>query len=132
MKYEGNGFTENAKVSVTTSGSNGKVKLSFAINEEDKGNVLGYEIKKDGKYIGFTSKTSFVDENSNLDDDALYTVTPYDIKLNTLDSMEVNALQLNISSNPEIILSLGEEEKALEEAKALDVISYTDETQLMY
>lgn len=109
MNYEGNGFTKNAKVEVKTTGSNGKVKLSLSIDEENKGNVLGYEICKDGKYIGFTSKTSFIDENSNLDDDAVYTVTPYDIKLNTLDTIEVAALQSRISVNSVITIGLGEE-----------------------
>ena len=109
INYEGNGFTENAQVDIKTTNSDGKVKLVFSINEEDKGNLLGYEIRKDGKYIGFTSKDSFVDTSSNLDDDAVYTVTPYDIKLNTLNAIEVDALQPYISSNPIVTLGLGEE-----------------------
>ena len=109
MNYEGNGFTDNAQVDVKTTNSNGNVKLVFSINEEDKGNLLGYEIRKDGKYIGFTSKDSFVDTSSNLDDDAVYTVTPYDIKLNTLEKIEVRALQPTISVNPVITIELGEE-----------------------
>ena len=109
MNYEGNGFTDNAQVDVKTTNSDGNVKLVFSINEEDKGNLLGYEIRKDGKYIGFTSKDSFVDTSSNLDDEAVYTVTPYDIKLNTLDEVEADTLQLNISSNPIITVALGEE-----------------------
>ena len=121
MNYEGNGFTENAKVTVKTTGSNGNVKLLFSIDEENKGNVLGYEIKKDGKYIGFTSNRSFVDENSNLDDDAVYTVTPYDIKLNTLDSIEVAALQSSISVNPVITIGLGQEFNAKDYIVAKDM-----------
>ena len=109
MNYEGNGFTDNAQVDVKTTNSDGNVKLVFSINEEDKGNLLGYEIRKDGKYIGFTSKDSFVDTSSNLDDDAVYTVTPYDIKLNTLEKIEVRALQPTISVNPVITIELGEE-----------------------
>ncbi|MHC9332821.1 hypothetical protein ACY0I1_15875, partial [Clostridium perfringens] len=69
----------------------------------------GYEISKDGKYIVFTSKDSFVYTSSNLDDYALYTVTPYDIKLNTLNEIEVDALQPYISSNPIVTVGLGEE-----------------------
>ena len=121
MNYEGNGFTENAQVDVKTTNSNGNIKLVFSINEEDKGNLLGYEIRKDGKYIGFTSKDSFIDTSSNLDDDAVYTVTPYDIKLNTLDLIEVEALQPYISSNPIVTVGLGEEFDAKEFVVANDI-----------
>ncbi|AQW26860.1 carbohydrate-binding protein [Clostridium perfringens] len=121
MNYKGDGFTDNVKVSVSTSGSNGNIKLSFSINEEDKDNLLGYEIRKDGKYIGFTSKDSFVDTSSNLEDDAVYTVTPYDIKLNTLNAIEVNALQPTLSVNPVITLALGEEFNEEEYIVAKDI-----------
>ncbi|MBU3803872.1 MAG: NPCBM/NEW2 domain-containing protein, partial [Candidatus Cellulosilyticum pullistercoris] len=109
INYEGNGFTQDVDVSVKTVGSNGNVKLVFSIDEANKDNLLGYEIKKDGKYIGFTYKDSFVDTNSNLDEDAVYTVTPYDIKLNAIDGIEVGALQSTISVNPVITIGLGEE-----------------------
>ena len=103
------GFTDNAKVSVSTSGSNGNIKLSFSIDDENKDNILGYEIRRDGKYVGFTSNDSFVDTKSNLDEDGVYVVTPYDRKLNTLNPIEVNALQPTLSVNPVITLALGPE-----------------------
>ncbi|MCX0354392.1 NPCBM/NEW2 domain-containing protein [Clostridium perfringens] len=109
MNYKGDGFTENAKVSVSTSGSNGNIKLSFSVDDENKDNILGYEIRRDGKYVGFTSNDSFVDTKSNLDEDGVYVVTPYDRKLNTLNPIEVNALQPTLSVNPVITLALGEE-----------------------
>ena len=121
MNYKGNGFTENAKVSVSTSASNGNIKLSFAIDDENKDNILGYEIRKDGKYIGFTSKESFVDTNSNLDDEGVYVITPYDRKLNTLDEIEVNAIQPTLSSNPIITLELGENFEEKEYVIASDI-----------
>ena len=109
INYTGNGFTEDVNVSVKTVGSNGNVKLVFSIDEANKNNLLGYEIRKDGKYIGFAYNDSFVDTSSNLDDDAVYTVTPYDIKLNAIDEIEVGALQPTISVNPVITIGLGEE-----------------------
>ena len=111
MNYKGDGFTDNAKVSISTSGSNGNIKLSFSVDDENKDNILGYEIRRDGKYVGFTSNDMFVDTKSNLDEDGVYVVTPYDRKLNTLNPIEVNALQSTLSVNPVITLALGEEFK---------------------
>ncbi len=121
MNYKGDGFTDNAKVSVSTSGSNGNIKLSFSIDDENKDNILGYEIRRDGKYVGFTSNDSFVDTKSNLDEDDVYVVTPYDRKLNTLNPIEVNALQPTLSVNPVITLALGEEFKPEEYIVAKDI-----------
>ncbi|XZL26507.1 NPCBM/NEW2 domain-containing protein [Clostridium perfringens] len=121
MNYKGDGFTENAKASVSTSGSNGNIKLSFSIDDENKDNILGYEIRRDGKYVGFTSNDSFVDTNSNLDEDGVYVVTPYDRKLNTLKQIEVNAIQPTLSVNPVITLALGEEFKPEEYIVAKDI-----------
>ncbi|MDK0932866.1 NPCBM/NEW2 domain-containing protein [Clostridium perfringens] len=121
MNYKGDGFTENAKVSVSTSGSNSNIKLSFSIDDENKDNILGYEIRRDGKYVGFTSNDSFVDTKSNLDEDGVYVVTPYDRKLNTLNPIEVNALQPTLSVNPVITLALGEEFKPEEYIVAKDI-----------
>ncbi len=121
MNYKGDGFTENAKVSVSTSGSNGNIKLSFSVDDENKDNILGYEIRRDGKYVGFTSNDSFVDTKSNLDEDGVYVVTPYDRKLNTLKPIEVNALQPTLSVNPVITLALGEEFNEEEYIVAKDI-----------
>ncbi|MDJ8943250.1 NPCBM/NEW2 domain-containing protein [Clostridium perfringens] len=121
MNYKGDGFTENAKVSVSTSGSNGNIKLSFSVDDENKDNILGYEIRRDGKYVGFTSNDRFVDTKSNLDEDGVYVVTPYDRKLNTLNPIEVNALQPTLSVNPVITLALGEEFNEEEYIVAKDI-----------
>ncbi|MGU8600331.1 NPCBM/NEW2 domain-containing protein [Clostridium perfringens] len=121
MNYKGDGFTDNAKISVSTSGSNGNIKLSFSIDDENKDNILGYEIRRDGKYVGFTSNDSFVDTKSNLDEDGVYVVTPYDRKLNTLNPIEVNALQPTLSVNPVITLALGEEFNEEEYIVAKDI-----------
>ncbi|MDK0772645.1 NPCBM/NEW2 domain-containing protein [Clostridium perfringens] len=121
MNYKGDGFTDNAKVSVSTSGSNGNIKLSFSVDDENKDNILGYEIRRDGKYVGFTSNDMFVDTKSNLDEDGVYVVTPYDRKLNTLNPIEVNALQSTLSVNPVITLALGEEFKPEEYIVAKDI-----------
>ncbi|EGS5728222.1 DUF5011 domain-containing protein [Clostridium perfringens] len=121
MNYKGDGFTDNAKVSVSTSGSNGNIKLSFSVDDENKDNILGYEIRRDGKYVGFTSNDSFVDTKSNLDEDGVYVVTPYDRKLNTLKPIEVNAFQPTLSVNPVITLALGEEFNEEEYIVAKDI-----------
>ena len=121
MRYEGDGFVSTPQVEIKTSAQDGKVKLSFNIDETNKDHLLGYEILKEGKYIGFTSKESFIDENSNLDDEAVYTVTPYDIKLNAATPISVNASQVNIFTNPVVTLEMGETFKEKENVIAKDM-----------
>ncbi|WP_455537756.1 NPCBM/NEW2 domain-containing protein [Terrisporobacter sp.] len=106
LRYEGNGFTSNAKVKVNKNISGQNLKLLFDIDEENKNNVLGYEIHRDGKYIGFTSKSSFIDKNVNLDENHDYIITPYDKKLNTLKNIKLNSLDSFIVSNPVVTVVL--------------------------
>jgi len=109
INYAGNGFTSNAKAKVSAMNSNGKVKLVFEMDENNQEHLLGYEIFKDGEYIGFTATGSFVDQNSNINDYAEYTVTPYDIKLNAMDSLTATSKDLCIMANPVVTLQVGEQ-----------------------
>ncbi len=120
MNYNGNGFNEQAEVSVTTGEANGKVRLSFQIDDENKNHILGYEIRRDGIFIGFTALDSFVDTNVSIGEDAIYVITPYDRKLNPLKEIEVDSNQPHISVNPVITLGLGEEFNAKDYLYARD------------
>src|SRR5699024_8392016 len=71
------------------------VDVNLAFNKEDKANtlqffidnsynkdLLGYEIIRDGKVIGFTSTNKFVDKDINTSKSYKYEVIGYDKKLN--------------------------------------------------
>ena len=133
MNYNGNGFTEHAEVSVSTSNANGKVQLSFHIDDENKDHVLGYEIRRDGAFIGFTSNDSFIDMNLNIGEEGIYVITPYDRKLNPLKEIEVNAEQPHISVNPVITLEVGETFNAKDYVSAYDKngVSIIDEVNVI-
>ena len=119
LHYEGSGFSDDAEVNITKSINGENLNLSFEIDQANEDNLLGYEIRKDGKYIGFTGKSTFTDTDINLDENHVYTIIVYDKKLNTLESIELNSLAPSIISNPVITLGLNEEfdEKAFVTAK---------------
>lgn len=121
LHYEGNGFSDSAKVNATTTPSGENMKLSFEIDDANKDNLLGYEIRKDGKYIGFTGKSNFTDTDINLDENHVYTITAYDKKLNTLESIELNSSTPSINVNPVVTIDLNEEFNAKEFVTAKDV-----------
>ncbi|MBS6504474.1 MAG: M60 family metallopeptidase, partial [Clostridium sp.] len=129
MNYKGDGFTGSEKVSIAKSLSGENMKLSFSIDKENKENLLGYEILKDGEIIGFTSTNTFVDTNTDITKNAKYEVVPYDINLGTSDSVSIESFSpsINIQQN-KITLELGEEFNPLDYIKVLsyegnDIIS---------
>ena len=134
LHYKGSGFTDDTKVNVTKTSNGQNLKLSFDINEENKNDLLGYEIRKDGKYIGFTGKSNFTDIDVNLDENHLYTITPYDKKLNTLDSIQLSSLDSSIASNPVVTLSLNEkfDEKLYVTAQDVKGNDVTDNVKVKY
>ena len=109
LRYEGSGFSDDAKVNASKVSDGENIKLSFEMDESNQDNLLGYEIRKDGKYIGFTGKSTFIDTDINLDKNHVYTIKAYDKKLNTLESVELNSLAYSIISNPAVTIALNEE-----------------------
>lgn len=76
MNYEGQGFDNvDTNLDVTLSKSKSNIKLTMNINKSIKNDLLGYEIIKDGKVIGFTTESSYTDNEAN--DNSKYEVVPY-------------------------------------------------------
>ncbi len=97
------------------------MKLTFSVNNDYKNDVLGYEIFRDNKLIGFTSTNSFIDTETSVGESVNYTVIPYDKKLNIGDSVVVNSLTPTLSLQQESIsIKLREEFNPMDLVKALN------------
>ena len=70
IRYEGTGFTKDATVDASIVRNEAKQTntLNLDIDKVNKENLLGYEIIRDGKVIGFTSTASFVDQNVDVNE----------------------------------------------------------------
>ena len=123
--YTGSGYTNtDTGLQLSISKVKSGVKLSMAINNSKKDDLLGYEILKDGKVIGFTSSNTYIDENAT-DDNAQYAVIPYAKDLTSANKVEINSKMPSISIQQEkITLKVGEKFDAKAYVKGL---TYTGE-----
>ncbi|RDY27320.1 DUF5011 domain-containing protein [Romboutsia weinsteinii] len=106
MNYKGNGFNKDINVSVKSK-LNEEEKTStlrFDIDNENKNDLLGYEIKKDGKVLGFTVGNSFVVKDVDLDKNTTYEVIAYAKDLSTAKGIIVNTFSPSISVQQDKIL----------------------------
>ena len=124
MNYEGNGFNEDAKVDITSIRNNkdNEVSLSFDIDDKDKNDLLGYEILRDGKVIGFTSTNSFVDSNVEIDNNHEYEVIAYARDLSKSNPTKINSKTPSLSLDDKITLKLNEKFEPLVYANAYDYL----------
>ncbi|WP_196000706.1 NPCBM/NEW2 domain-containing protein [Clostridium sp. 1001271B_151109_B4] len=130
--YEGNGFSKDAKVDIQTlkiNKENEEISLTYNIDAANKDASMGYEILRDGEVVGYTTRTSFVDKNIDINKNYTYKIVAYDKKLNPLESEEISSFSpsINIQQN-KITLGLGEEFNPLDYIKVLsyegnDIIS---------
>ncbi|MGG7142120.1 NPCBM/NEW2 domain-containing protein [Clostridium nigeriense] len=120
VNYEGNGFTQDTNLEVSSALVENGVKLTFNVDNNVKSDLLGYEILKDGKLIGFTSSNSFVDTNADKTKNSKYEVVPYDINLGTGEAVEIYSFapSINIQQN-KITLKLREEFDPMNYVKGL-------------
>ena len=116
---KGGVFTDDVKYEVNAKiVNNNEVVLNFSIDEENKNNVIGYEIFRDGEAIGFTSTNSFTDRKATLGKNHNYTVVAYDNKLNASKPYDLNLYTPTINVEPNVILALNESFNPLDYVKA--------------
>lgn len=130
--YEGTGFSKDAKVDIQSlkiNKENTEISLTYNIDAANKDASMGYEILRDGEVVGYTTRTSFVDKNIDINKNYTYEIVAYDKKLNSLKSEEISSFSpsINIQQN-KITLELGEEFNPLDYIKVLsyegnDIIS---------
>ena len=117
---EDEGFNEEVNCTVKPTLNEDSIKLDIAIDKTNANRLLGYEIVRDGKVIGFTTKDTFTDSNITADANHEYKVVAYDTQLNTAESIIAKAHQPKIETVGGLTLSLNEDFNALDYVKASD------------
>ncbi|MDH2335951.1 NPCBM/NEW2 domain-containing protein [Clostridium perfringens] len=116
---KGGVFTENLKYEAEAKIVNGNdVSISFAIDEENKNNVIGYEISRDGKTIGFTSTNNFVDHTATIGENHEYSIVAYDNEINPSKPYNFKLHAPSISAQQKALIALNEEFNPLDYVKA--------------
>ena len=120
--YEGNGFSDDVEITVSSSMNkeNKTTTLNFGIDDNNRDDLLGYEILKDGEVIGYTKDNSFVVKDVNVDENAKYDVVAYAKDLSTAESVSIKAFQPTIETVGGVTLKLNEEFNPLDYVKATD------------
>ncbi len=120
--YAGNGFTDNIQVSVIQN-INEKDKtntLNLSVDNENLDDVLGYEIYKDGKWLGFTKTNTFTDKNIDVNKNAVYEIIAYAKDLSTADAVVINSFEPSLLTTEKVTIKLGEDFNLLDYVKAYD------------
>ena len=120
--YQENGFNKDASVdvSIKRNEANETNTLALSIDSTNKEHILGYEIIRNGTLIGFTSTSTFVDKNLDVNENYTYEVIAYDKKLNSLKPVEVKAFKPTISIEDELTLKLNQQFNPIDFVKAVD------------
>ena len=116
---KGGVFTEGVKYEASTKiVNNNEVALNFSIDEANKNNIIGYEIFRDDKAIGFTSTDNFIDKTAIEGKNHKYTVVAYDNELNAAEPYNFNLYAPTLSLEELVVLRLNEKFNPLDYVKA--------------
>lgn len=117
---KGEGFNNELDCNLKVKTQENSVKLDIAIDKTNENSLLGYEIVRDGKVIGFTTKDTFTDTNINSGTNHEYKVIPYDVNMNPAEGVSVKAHQPSIETVGGVTLGLREKFNPLDYVKATD------------
>ena len=91
IEYKGEGFTKEPTTKVITSKDGENIKVSFDVDKDSKEHVMGYEVYRNGKLVAFTSTNTFVDRESNFEENITYKIVPFDKRLNEAKGTEIKS-----------------------------------------
>lgn len=104
---DGGKFTEKVNYEIKSIKTEGNtIRLNFDINEKDKENLLGYEIFRDGKTIGFTGENTFIDKTATVGSNHEYKVVAYDLEVNPKKEAALKVFAPIINSQEHITVEL--------------------------
>ncbi|UEL47268.1 NPCBM/NEW2 domain-containing protein [Terrisporobacter hibernicus] len=118
--YEGDGFTKDIDVNVksTLGEEENTLSLKLSVDKNNQDDVLGYEILKDGKVVGFTKTNLFTIRE--YDETADYTIVAYAKDLSTAQAINSKSQKPTLSIEENITLSIGDKFDAKKYVTALD------------
>lgn len=118
--YEGNGFNENTSfhAGVTSNVTNNTNNLLFTMENKDKKDLLGYEVYRDDKLVGFTSTDRFADKGVDTTKDYTYRIVAFDKKLETLEPVEFKSFKPLITIEEYVTLQLNQKYEPMDYVKA--------------
>ncbi len=117
---KGEGFNNDVNCKVKTTLNEDSIKLDISIDKDNANSLLGYEIIRDGKVIGFTTKDTFTDTNITEGENHKYEVVAYDTQLNTAEGTIAKAHQPKLETVGGLTLHLNEEFDASDFVRATD------------
>ncbi|MEG2868713.1 MAG: NPCBM/NEW2 domain-containing protein [Terrisporobacter sp.] len=122
MKYNGKGFNNDVKVEVSSKlDKSAKTNtLNFNIDKDNSGDLLGYEVSKDGKVLGFTKLNTFVVKNVDVNENVKYDVVAYAKDLSKAKATSIKAFKPFIKTVGGVTLGLNEKFNPLDYVKATD------------
>lgn len=122
MNYNGKGFNDDVDVEVSSKlDKSAKTNtLNFNIDKANIGDLLGYEVSKDGKILGFTNSNAFVVKNVDANENAKYDVVAYAKDLSKAKATSVKAFKPFIKTVDGVTLGLNEKFNPLDYVKATD------------
>ncbi|MBP1915129.1 hypothetical protein J2Z23_002086 [Lederbergia galactosidilyticus] len=119
--YKGAGFSKDAKLTVhavKTDTENKQITITYGVDKANRDAAMGYEIIRDGEVIGYTTNTSFVDKNVDLDKVYHYEVVAYDKKLSSLKPEKANSKKPILSVEDYVTLKLRQAYDPMDYVKA--------------
>ena len=109
--------TYDVKAKVT--GEN--ITLNYSVNKENKGSTMGYEIYRDGEYLGFTKGGQYVDKDVDATKNHVYTVKAFNNNIEPASTTgETKSLQPVLSVVNNVVVKLNGEFDEMDYVKALD------------
>lgn len=117
---EGESFNEAFDLKLHTKVNEENVTLSMELDRENNNSLLGYEIYRDGKLIGFTNTETYVDKDAKAGTNHTYEVVAFSNDLNTAEGVSVKAHQPKLEVQKDIVVGLHEKFNALDYVEAVD------------
>ena len=117
---DGETFNENLDLKLHTKVNKENVTLTMEIDRENNKSLLGYEIYRDGKLIGFTNTETYVDKEAKIGTNHTYEVVAFSNDLNSAKAVSVKAHQPKLEAQKDIVIGLNEDFNALDYVEAVD------------
>lgn len=117
---DGETFNENLDLKLHTKVNKENVTLTMEIDRENNKSLLGYEIYRDGRLIGFTNTETYVDKEAKIGTNHTYEVVAFSNDLNSAKAVSVKAHQPKLEAQKDIVIGLNEDFNALDYVEAVD------------